>query len=66
MPVQDDLFAQLYPPMAPSTVTHVQGLVEQIARDTQSAKDPLASDSDRAFFYERIAAYKAEYYKRTA
>jgi len=66
-----DLLDDLYPaPVAPTaratTVTHVQGLVEQIALDTKAAKDPLTSDSDRAFFYERIAAYKAEYFKRTA
>lgn len=63
---QSDLFADLYPAPAVATpVPWTQALADQIVRDTQAVADPLNSDSDRAFFHERIAMYKAEYFRLT-
>lgn len=37
---------------------NVDGLREQIIRDSQAARDPHISDSERSFFLERVASYR--------
>lgn len=46
--------------MDDTTRRYIEGLIEQIARDTATLRDCEAPDPDRAFYEQRIAAYRAE------
>lgn len=66
---QSDFFAELFPPEPVVSISSALPwhchLTDQVIRDTQALADPLNSESDRAFFYARIAMYKAEVFRLT-